>query len=99
MFRYAITRSNGNGTRIPTIGADEIIYFAVRYDEQKAEQFGKRLASYRQMIANNINENFALAEHRNFMLPLLMNGQVTVRADQPEKGDANGYNARKHQKN
>jgi type I restriction enzyme S subunit len=78
MFKYAITRSRGNGTRMPVINATELLDHVISYDEQTARQFENCLSEYWKMIANNINQNFELIELRDFLLPLLMNGQVSV---------------------
>ena len=79
MFKYAITRSSGNGTRMPTINASELLDYCIAYDEQTVAQFENILSSYWKMIADNINQNFELSELRDFLLPLLMNGQVKVK--------------------
>jgi type I restriction enzyme S subunit len=79
MFKYAITRSNGNGTRMPTINSTELLNYMLAYDKETANLFENQLSNYWRMIASNINQNFELIELRDFLLPLLMNGQVTVK--------------------
>lgn len=78
MFTFADTRSRGNGTRMPTINAAELLGYTFAYDKATAEKFHKCVSQYWKMIADNITQNFELTELRNFLLPLLMNGQVRV---------------------
>jgi type I restriction enzyme S subunit len=78
LFQYADTRSRGNGTRMPTINAGELMGYTVAYDQKIALAFNNQVSRYWEMIASNINQNFELAEIRDFLIPLLMNGQVTV---------------------
>ena len=81
MFKYAITRSSGNGTRMPTINATELLDYVIVYDKQTVIQFENHLSQYWKMIADNINQNFELTELRDFLLPLLMNGQAKVKEE------------------
>lgn len=78
MFQYADTRSRGNGTRMPTINADELLLYSFPYDKKTASAFHQQASLYWKKICENINQNFELTELRDFLLPLLMNGQVTV---------------------
>jgi type I restriction enzyme S subunit len=78
MFQYADTRSRGNGTRMPTINATELLGHIFAYDKQTAFAFNMQVAQYWKMIADNINQNFELIALRDFLIPLLMNGQVRV---------------------
>jgi type I restriction enzyme S subunit len=78
LFKYAITRSSGNGTRMPIINANELLEYSIAYDKQTSIQFENYLSTYWKMIVNNINQNFELIKLRDFLLPLLMNGQVRV---------------------
>jgi len=78
LFQYADTRSRGNGTRMPTINATELLEYRLAYDEATASKFNKQVSHYWKMISDNINQNFELTTLRDFLLPLLMNGQVRV---------------------
>jgi type I restriction enzyme S subunit len=82
MFQYADTRSRGNGTRMPTINATELLDYSFAYSRETAKVFHKHFLPYWKVIANNINQNFELTALRDFLLPLLMNGQVTVAASE-----------------
>jgi len=52
--------------------------YQIAYDEKIAELFGNTLDSTIKMYANNQIENNNLSELRDWLLPMLMNGQVTV---------------------
>lgn len=80
MLQYAVMISSGQGTRMPTIGAEEILDFSIAYNSDLAKVFNNKVSTYWHQIASNINQNFELANLRDFLLPLLMNGQVTVRS-------------------
>jgi type I restriction enzyme S subunit len=82
MFLYADTRSRGNGTRMPTINGVELLDYKFPYYQDTALAFNKQVSQYWKMIAVNINQNFELAALRDFLLPLLINGQVTVAASE-----------------
>ena len=84
MFKYAITRSSGNGTRMPTINATELLEHMLIYDEQIIAKFEKCLSPYWKIIVSNINQNFELIKLRDLLLPLLMNGQVKIKDDKKE---------------
>lgn len=75
MFQYAI--SNSKGTKMPVIGADDLLQYKVSYNENVAKVFNETF-SFKEMISKNIQENHKLAELRDWLLPMLMNGQVKV---------------------
>jgi hypothetical protein len=67
---------------MPTINGAELLEYKFSYDQDTALAFNKQVSHYWKMIAVNINQNFELAALRDFLLPLLMNGQVTVAASE-----------------
>lgn len=75
LFTHAI--ANCKGTKMPVIGSDELLSYKVAYDESVATKFNL-LFSFREVISANISENYILAELRDWLLPMLMNGQVKV---------------------
>lgn len=85
LFQYADTRSRGNGTRMPTINATELLEYTFAYDRTTASEFNKQVSQYWKMISDNINQNFELTALRDFLLPLLMNGQVTVKPEEAHR--------------
>ena len=60
------------------------IYEVIIPPKNQIEDFEIKAAMYRRVITNNISENNKLAELRDWLLPMLMNGQATV-ADQAHK--------------
>lgn len=75
IFQFAI--SNSKGTKMPVIGADDLLEYKVPYNEKIVHKFNKILL-FKEVISQNIQENQKLAELRDFLLPMLMNGQVVV---------------------
>ena len=75
MFNFAV--ANSKGTKMPVIGVDDLLAYKVAYNEEMVKKFNNHI-SFRDVIAQKINENQKLAELRNWLLPMLMNGQVTV---------------------
>ncbi len=75
MFDFAI--SNCKGTKMPVIGADDLLSYKVAFNEQVAIKFNKFL-EFKHLISNNVKQNQTLAELRDWLLPMLMNGQVKV---------------------
>ena len=49
--------------------------------DAELEEFNRAVAPSFDMISKNLRENYRLAEMRNFLLPLLMNGQVSFKED------------------
>ncbi len=75
MFDFAI--SNCKGTKMPVIGTDDLLSYKVAFNEQVAIKFNN-LFEFKHLIANNIKQNQTLANLRNWLLPMLMNGQIKV---------------------
>ncbi|MDD4556481.1 MAG: hypothetical protein PHE89_04040 [Alphaproteobacteria bacterium] len=75
IFDHAITSSKG--TKMPVVSADELLDYHVAYSQEVIGNFNHILA-FRDIIAKNIQENAQLAKLRDFLLPMLMNGQVSA---------------------
>ena len=58
--------------------ASAIEHLTFPWDKDKVDRFNEQAKPMYQIIVKNIQQNKALAEQRDFLLPLLMNGQVTV---------------------
>ncbi|WP_035345251.1 restriction endonuclease subunit S [Haploplasma modicum] len=72
MFKYAI--NNSKGTKMPVITSDDLLEFMLPYNEEIAKKFNK--IKIREIIIANIKQSNELTSLRDFLLPLLMNGQV-----------------------
>ena len=57
--------------------------FKANFSLQAAEDFGRKVDPYISMIINIVNQNLSLSSTRDFLLPMLMNGQVTVADPMP----------------
>lgn len=47
--------------------------------KNELEEFNRAVATSFTMILKNLRKNYRLAEMRNFLLPMLMNGQVELK--------------------
>ncbi len=73
IFRFAV--SNSKGTKMPVIGSDDLLSYKIAYNKGVINSFNN-LMSFKEVISQNIVENQKLAELRDWLLPMLMNGQV-----------------------
>lgn len=76
MFKFAI--SNSKGTKMPVVGVDDLLEYKIPYEENIVKKFNE-LILFKEIISKNILENQELAELRDWLLPMLMNGQVKIR--------------------
>lgn len=74
MFSHAVRSSTG--TRMPTVKADDLLNVTVAYSESVARAFNQ-IPVARPIIAR-VQESSRLGELRDWLLPMLMNGQATV---------------------
>ena len=74
MFSHAVRSSTG--TRMPTVKADDLLDVVVAYSESVATAFNQIPVA--RSIIERVQESSRLGELRNWLLPLLMNGQATV---------------------
>jgi type I restriction enzyme S subunit len=75
MFEYAVF--NSRGTRMPVVKYEDILNYKIAFDKNTVLKFSN--LELKEIISNNINQNFELSELRDFLLPILMNGQVTIK--------------------
>lgn len=75
MFKFAV--SNSKGTKMPVIGIDDLLRYGIAYHKDTAKKFNE-IISFKEKISHNIIENHKLVELRDWLLPMLMNGQVKV---------------------
>jgi type I restriction enzyme, S subunit len=76
MFNFAV--ANSKGTKMPVIGADDLLTYKIAYNGEIIKTFNEYI-QFRDLIAHNIIENQKLTELRDWLLPMLMNGQVRVK--------------------
>lgn len=73
-FDYAVNVSAG--TKMPVINSDSLLAYKVAYCPEIVEKFNS--FSVIDTIAKNIQESQRLIALRDWLLPMLMNGQITV---------------------
>jgi len=76
-FKFAI--SNSRGTKMPVVSYDDLMEFKIPFNAKQIESFNNKIA-FKEIISQNIMQSHALASLRDFLLPLLMNGQVRIKA-------------------
>ncbi|MDI9312508.1 MAG: restriction endonuclease subunit S [Limnohabitans sp.] len=75
-FKYAFVHSKG--TKMPVIESKELLRLLVPYSTVMSLNFNNIVYKYWELIVSNIIQTRSLISVRDFLLPLLMNGQVTV---------------------
>ena len=73
-FDYTVNVSSG--TKMPVVSSDSILAYKVPYDDEVVSRFND--IALMEAIAANIQENQKLIALRDWLLPMLMNGQATV---------------------
>lgn len=71
-FDYAVKVATG--TKMPVIRNEDVLSYKVAYSKEIAKKFNE--LELKKVVCKNNQENQSLANLRNFILPLLMNGQV-----------------------
>lgn len=77
MFQYAIMKSGGS-TRMPSVSAKDILSYSFAYNQEISSKYNDICSDLINQIILLINENISLASLRDWLLPLLMNGQIKV---------------------
>ena len=75
MFSYATSASQG--TKMPVITMDSLMNYKVAYDPIIARQFND--LGLQDVFSKLVMENKQLASLRDFLLPMIMNGQVKIK--------------------
>jgi type I restriction enzyme S subunit len=73
-FDYAVNVSSG--TKMPVVSSDSILAYQVPYDTGVVEKFNN--IALMETITQNVQENQKLMALRDWLLPMLMNGQATI---------------------
>ena len=74
VFNYAVRVSSG--TKMPVVSSDNLLDFKFPYSTEISKMFST--IEIKSKVINNIKEIITLTEKRNYLLPLLINGQVTI---------------------
>ena len=70
---------------MPRGDKDHIMHFPIAYENNLAYMYSQKIRTWFIKIADCYHENQQLASLRDFLLPMLMNGQVKVT---PQKKEA-----------
>ena len=73
-FDYAVNVSSG--TKMPVVSSDSVLAYKVPYNAEIVSQFNN--IALTDTIAINVRENQKLIAMRDWLLPMLMNGQATI---------------------
>ncbi len=76
IFNFAVV--NSKWTKMPVIWVDDLLEYKVAYNETIVKKYNEILY-LKEIISKNILENQKLAELRDWLLPMLMNWQVSVK--------------------
>ena len=73
-FDFAVNVSTG--TRMPVVSSDTLLTYKVAFSQEIVHKFN--CLSLKEPITINIQENLELIKLRDWLLPMLMNGQITI---------------------
>ncbi len=73
-FDYAANVSTG--TKMPVISSEAIQEYAIPYSAETVERFNT--VDLMKIISKNVQENIQLSKLRDWLLPMLMNGQAKI---------------------
>ena len=78
-FKQVFDRRNTEGTTFGSITKDDLFSLKLAYpDEALLKRYDDTVSNYNKIIFKRSLENQTLIELRDYLLPMLMNGQVTV---------------------
>jgi type I restriction enzyme, S subunit len=75
---YCTQNATGTSNSHKRVNPTVMMKYQVAYNENIVEDFGEKIDSWIKKHVNNQQENTLLTELRDWLLPMLMNGQVTV---------------------
>ena len=79
-FKRIFDRRNSEGTTFGSITKDDLFSLKLAYPKkEQLEAYDSIVCEYNKMIFNNHKQNQQLTQLRDWLLPMLMNGQVTVK--------------------
>lgn len=76
-FEYAVKLSTG--TKMPVISNENILQYKIPYNKKIVTSFNA--LNIKELICNSIQDNLGLTSLRDWLLPMLMNGQAVVEDD------------------
>jgi len=76
---YCTQSATGTSNSHRRVSPASMLQYKVAYNQELAELYGKKIDSFIKNYISNQKENQLLASLRDWLLPMLMNGQVTVK--------------------
>jgi type I restriction enzyme, S subunit len=76
---YCTQNATGTSNSHKRVNPTVMMNYTIAYDEKVAEKYEKIIDSVLKLILKNKKQNQELIKVRDFLLPLLMNGQVKVK--------------------
>ena len=82
-FKQVFDRRNGEGTTFGSITKEDLHSLPLAYPPTELlKEYDQIVSIYNSMVSTRSTENLQLMELRDWLLPMLMNGQVTVASSQ-----------------
>jgi type I restriction enzyme S subunit len=79
-FKQIFDRRNTSGTTFGSITKDDLFSLKLVYPSSEVlRKYDNKVADFNVKIFNNHEQNKALVQLRDWLLPMLMNGQVTIK--------------------
>jgi len=79
-FKRIFDRRNSEGTTFGAITKDDLYSLKLVYpDSEQLKAYDEIVSKYNRFIADKCKENIELTNLRNWLLPMLMNGQVRIK--------------------
>ena len=76
---HCVQSASGTSNSHKRVNPTVMMRFDLAYQKEVAEEFGQKISSLLERLLINQRENQQLAQLRDWLLPLLMNGQVTIK--------------------
>jgi type I restriction enzyme S subunit len=79
-FKTIFDHLDNSGTTFGSITKDDLFNLKLVYpDEEHLKKYDLMVSKYNQLILNNHIQNQQLTQLRDWLLPMLMNGQITIK--------------------
>lgn len=76
---FCSTNATGTSNSHKRISPEIMMSFNAYFSSEAAEDFGRRIDPHISTIVNIVNQNLSLSSSRDFLLPMLISGQVTIK--------------------
>lgn len=73
---FAYSNKIAKGTKMPVVSASDLLNYKVPYNEKIIKLFNS--IQVKDIMISNVQQNIIFEKLRDFLLPLLMNGQAII---------------------